>query len=126
MNYDFNYAPQPMLQRYEIIKVNGEAGARNFRMLPNSNALLLDETAPIVWLAQSDGTGYMTVTPYDLSLHTPPETIDINALAARVQQLEEELLNVRQSNSQSNRQPKKQQQQQRQPQQATNAIDAAS
>lgn len=119
MNYDFNYGMHPMLQRYEIIKVNGEAGARNFRMLPNSNALLLDETAPIVWLAQSDGTGYMTVTPYDLSPHTTPEAVDINALAARVQQLEEELLNVRQSNSQSNRQPKKQQ---RQSQQSTSDI----
>ena len=31
-------APAP---HYEIIKVNGEAGARNFRMGPNSSALLL-------------------------------------------------------------------------------------
>ena len=27
--------------RYEIIKVNGEAGARNFRMAANSSALFL-------------------------------------------------------------------------------------
>ena len=37
------------IPKYEIIKVNGEAGARNFRMAPNSSALLADETAAIVW-----------------------------------------------------------------------------
>lgn len=114
----FRYNPQPLLQRYEIIKVNGEAGARSFRMLPNSNTLLLDENAPIVWLAQTDGAGYMTVTPYDLQLHVQPEAIDINSLVARIQHLEEELINVRESNSQSNKQSKKQR-----PQQPTSIVD---
>lgn len=34
------YNPLP---RYELIKVNGEESAKNFRMAPNSDALLLDE-----------------------------------------------------------------------------------
>jgi len=40
-----------MAPHYDIIQVNGEAGARNFRMAPNSTALLLDKTASIIWLA---------------------------------------------------------------------------
>ncbi len=38
-------------------------------MGPNSSALLLDKTAPIVWYAQTDGTGYLTVTPFDIVPH---------------------------------------------------------
>lgn len=96
------------LLRYELIKVNGEAGAKNFRMAPNSTALLLDETAPIVWLAQTDGTGYLTVTPYDITPHYQSPQVDLNNLAARVSQLEE-LINAK-SNNYSNKQSKKQRQ----------------
>lgn len=99
--YNFN----PPAQHYEIIKVNGEAGARNFRMAPNSTALLLDETAALIWFAQTDGTGYLTVTPYDIVPHQQVPPVDINQLADRVTQLEE-LINAK-SNSHTNRQLKK-------------------
>ena len=46
VNYGFNSG---VLPHYEIIKVNGEAGAKNFHMAPNSDALLLDEKEPILW-----------------------------------------------------------------------------
>ena len=96
----------PPAPRYEIIKVNGEAGARNFRMAPNSNALLLDETAAIVWFAQTDGTGYLTVTPYSITPYQPAPQVNINDLATRVAQLEE-IVNNAQSNSFSNKRSKK-------------------
>lgn len=95
--------------KYEIIKVNGEAGARNFRMAPNSSALLADETAAIVWFVQTDGAGYLTATPYDITPHQVTPPIDLNNLAERVSQLEE-LINAK-SNSQSIKQSKRQQQQ---------------
>ena len=63
----FPYIPQ----RYEIIKVNGQNGAAAFQMAPNSQVLLLDETAPVVWLKTTDGAGYPTLTPYDI---TPAQT----------------------------------------------------
>lgn len=97
----------PPAPRYEIIKVNGEAGARNFRMAPNSNALLLDETAAIVWFAQTDGTGYLTVTPYSIAPYQPAPQINIDELATRVAQLEE-IVNNAQSNTITNKQPRKQ------------------
>lgn len=59
--------------RYEIIKVNGQNGAQALQMAPNSQALLLDETAPIVWLAMTDGAGYKTLTAYDI---TPAQTAE--------------------------------------------------
>jgi len=37
------------LPHYELIKVNGEESAKNFRMGPNSDVLLLDEANPIVY-----------------------------------------------------------------------------
>lgn len=105
--YNLNTGYLPPAPRYELIKVRGEAGANNFRMAPNSQALLLDETAPIIWHAQTDGTGYLTLTPYDIMPHQQVPPVDINNLAARVAQLEE-VINARQSNT---KQSKKQRQQ---------------
>ncbi len=79
---------QPM-QRYDIIHVNGENGARSFRMAPNSQCLLLDDTAPIVWLCQSDGAGYHTVTPYQIAPYQSQPEPDYNALNQRITRLEE-------------------------------------
>lgn len=111
-----------MAPRYELIKVNGEAGAKNFKMAPNSATLLLDETAPIVWLVQTDGSGLLTPTPFDIVVHQQPPQIDINNLAARVAQLEERLND--QSNTISNKQSKKQRQRNDQPvESASNTTD---
>ncbi len=96
-----NYVPQlsAPAPRYEIIRVNGENGVNAFQMAPNSNVLLLDETAPIIWFVQTDGAGYKSKTPYDISIHTPepsPEmkTIDerFMSIDKRLKSLEEALL----------------------------------
>lgn len=75
--------------RSEITKVNGENGARAYQLAPNSSALLLDESAPIVWLVQSDGAGYKTVTPYSITPYQPTPAVDVNSLENRVKRLEE-------------------------------------
>lgn len=116
MGFNNQYMAQ-MAPRYELIKVNGEAGAKNFKMAPNSATLLLDETAPIVWLVQTDGSGLLTPTPFDIVVHQQPPQIDINNLAARVAQLEERLND--QSNTISNKQSKKQRQRHDQPVEST-------
>ena len=92
--------PQSMMYapRYEVIKVKGQAGARNIRMAPNSNVLLLDQTAPLVWYAQTDGTGYLTVTPFDVIPHQAQPQVNINDLSERVSKLQEAIANVQQSN----------------------------
>ena len=116
MGFNNQYMAQ-MAPHYELIKVNGEAGAKNFKMAPNSATLLLDETAPIVWLVQTDGSGLLTPTPFDIVVHQQPPQIDINNLAARVAQLEERLND--QSNTISNKQSKKQRQRNDQPVEST-------
>ena len=90
----YNYYPQFTPQapkKMEIIHVNGENGAMALQMMPNSQALLLDDTAPIVWLAQTDGAGYKTVTPYTIAPYEKPEPVDINALNERLKKVEEML-----------------------------------
>ncbi len=105
-----SYNPAPsFLPQMHVVRVNGEAGARNVRMAPNSDALLLDETASIVWYAQTDGTGYLTVTPFDVLPHQTQSSVNLNDLSDRVSKLEEALANVQQSNFGTTK-PKKQRQ----------------
>ena len=93
------FTPQPQFfqpwgqnyQRQEIVKVNGENGARAFQMAPNSNALLLDESAPLVWLVQTDGAGYNTVAPYKIEPYQAQPAPDYNSLEERISRLEEML-----------------------------------
>lgn len=79
----------PYMNNQQVIRVNGENGARAYQMLPNSSALLLDETAPIIWLAQTDGAGYKTVTPYKIEPYVPKAQPDIKSLTDRISRLEE-------------------------------------
>lgn len=77
--------------RQEIIKVNGENGARAFQLAPNCSALLLDESNPIVWLVQTDGAGYKTVSPYAITPYQPAPPVDLNALELRLKRVEDML-----------------------------------
>lgn len=81
------YGMQP--PRCEIIKVHGEGGVDAYQMAPNSSALLLDETAPLVWLKTTDGAGYASKTPYTISLYKPAPAADLNSLEERIKRLEE-------------------------------------
>lgn len=75
-------------QRMEIIRVNGEGGARAYQMPPSSNALLLDEANPLVWLVQTDGAGYKTVTPYTITPYQAAPAPDLGTLEQRITRLE--------------------------------------
>ena len=81
---------QPAFQQpSQVIKVNGENGARAFAMGANSSALLLDESGLMVWLVVSDGAGYKTVTPYDITPHQAAPAQDYASLENRIKRLEE-------------------------------------
>ena len=82
------YAPAP---RYELLKVRGAESVQNFRMSQNSETILVDETAPLVWHVQTHSSGYLTATPYTITLYqaqTQPQ-VDLNDLAERIKQLED-------------------------------------
>jgi hypothetical protein len=104
MPYGNNYLTQQMPQiqmppvEKHIDRVHGEAGVDQYQMAANSDTLLLDETAPIVWLVQTDAAGYKSKYPYDITPHKkeePPNinSIDekLNAFDSRLKALEEAL-----------------------------------
>ena len=74
--------------RYEVIQVNGENGARAFAMAPNSSALLMDATAPIVWLCTTDGAGYLTASPFSIAPYQQEKPVDVKTLEERIERLE--------------------------------------
>lgn len=55
-------------QRQEVTKVNGMDGANAYPLSANSSVLLLDINNPVVYLKQSDGGGFCSVTPYSITL----------------------------------------------------------
>lgn len=86
-----NAAGGPQLFAGQITRVNGRNGAEAFRLAPNSSILLMDENDPIVWLKQTDGAGYATVTPYTVAPYQAAAPVDVNDLEDRVKRLEEML-----------------------------------
>lgn len=49
-----SFSMNNFLPHYELLKVRGEESVRNFKMAPNSETILVDETAPLVWYVQTD------------------------------------------------------------------------
>ncbi len=91
------------LQRQEVVRVNGKNGAEAYQMAPNSSVLLLDETAPIVWLKTTDGASYPTISGYSIA---PIELNAVNTaekdyadLESRIAKLEEIINNGKSNNS---------------------------
>lgn len=97
MQYNQQSHLQPQQSNYfgmkqQVIRVNGKNGAEAYQLPPNSSILLLDETAPIVWLKMTDGAGYPTLTPYDIAPHQSAEQlqqIDMKSLDERIKKLED-------------------------------------
>lgn len=95
------YYPQPRpnaLPQQQVIQVNGKASVDTIQLAPNSSILLMDTTAPMVWLCVSDGVGRATATPYDICEHKDPApaqapdmTSRFDALEARIAKMEERM-----------------------------------
>ena len=102
MGYQNPYLPQPPIQKQQIVKVQGQEGANAYRMAEDSSALLLDESAPIVWLCRTDGAGYKTITPFTITPYEPEPPVDVKALENRISRIEEMIENVTKSNTSSN------------------------
>ena len=91
-------AIQPQTQT-KVVEVTGRAGAEAYQLGPDSSILLLDNTAPIVWLVKSDGAGYKTLSAYDIKPHEEEKPIDhFKELEDRITKLEE-TVNAKQSNT---------------------------
>ena len=83
--------PQTQPVQTQVVRVNGENGARAYSIGANSSALLLDESGLMVWLITSDGAGYKTVTAYDITPHQSAPAPDFSSLESRIKRLEDKL-----------------------------------
>ena len=72
----------------QVVRVNGRNGAEAYGLGPNSSALLLDEGGTLVWLVTTDGAGYKTVAPYDITPHKDTPIPDYGTLETRIAKLE--------------------------------------
>ena len=86
---NFNNPFQQNAPHEEITRVNGREGANAYQMGANSSKLMLDETAPILWLAQTDGAGYKTLSAFDITPHQQPKQIDLSSIEKRIERLEQ-------------------------------------
>lgn len=82
----YQQTQQPVTQ---VVRVNGENGARAYALGANSSALLLDESGTMVWLVTTDGAGYKSVSAYDINPHQTTPAPDFGTLETRIARLEE-------------------------------------
>ena len=92
-NYFQQYQPyqqpqQNMLPPQQVLQANGKASVNAMRMSPNSSALVMDTTAPIVWLCTSDSLGNVTSSPYDITPHKDAEKAQVSDFEARLTAVE--------------------------------------
>ena len=85
--------PQPApaanaLPPQQVLQANGKASIDALRMAPNSSVLIMDTTAPIVWLCASDGIGNVSATAYDITAHKEPAAKAAEDLDARLTKVE--------------------------------------
>lgn len=83
----------PTNQARKIMRVNGENGAKAIQLQPNEEILALDETAPILWLAQADGAGYKSLIPYSITEYKPAPPIDFSSIEQRLAKIEGVIFN---------------------------------
>lgn len=85
----YNFPHQSnMLPQQQIIQVNGKASVDTIQLAPNSSVLVMDTSAPIVWLCVSDGIGKVTATPYDIVEHKEEPPIDAKTIEQRLASIE--------------------------------------
>ena len=100
--YGYPQVPQAMpmaAPAQQVVRVNGENGARAYAIGANSSALLLDESGTAVRLVTSDGAGYKTVAAYDIAPHQEPPAKEYTDLESRVKKLEEMIGGKRNGNT---------------------------
>ena len=104
-NQTQTYTPMqmPMMQKwnlphYETPLLNGRTDANNFSIGPNSSIILPDANEDIVWWIRTDSMGNKNITPWDVTPHQDPKPVDLNALEARLANIEE-WINAKQNKS---------------------------
>lgn len=69
----------------QVIRVAGKKSIDKLEMSPDSSVLIMDTSAPIVWLCVSDGLGNVTATAYDITVHQDIPPFDVAGFAGDVE-----------------------------------------
>lgn len=86
------------LPQTSVDEVMGRDGAAAYPMGANSSKLLMDKTAPIVWLVQTDSAGVKDLKPFDIAPHQDTQPVNLNDIESRLSRLEE-LYNAKSDNA---------------------------
>ena len=81
-------AASNVLPPQQVVQANGKASISALRMSPNSSVLIMDTTAPIVWLCTSDGLGNVTPIASDIAPHKDTPTPDVSSFEQRLSAVE--------------------------------------
>ena len=90
-NYQTMVNQQPTLPQQQILQANGKASVDAIKLAPNSSVLVMDTTAPIVWLCVADGLGTTKATAYDITLHQDAPPVDMGSIEQRLANVENKL-----------------------------------
>ena len=85
-----NY-PQYQIPQQQVLQANGKASIDALKLAPNSSVLIMDTTAPIVWMCVSDSLGNVTPTPYDIFPHKEKPHPDMESLEQRLSSAEQSI-----------------------------------
>ena len=77
-----------LMQPQQVTHVNGKASVDTIQLAPNSSILVMDTTAPMVWLCVSDGVGKVISTPDDITPHQDKPEVDYSSFENRLAKLE--------------------------------------
>ena len=83
-----------VLPPQQVVQATGKASIDALRMAPNSSVLILDTTAPVVWLCTTDGLGNVSAKPYDIKEHRDPEPAATEGLEARLAAVEDAVRSI--------------------------------
>ena len=83
----------PTLQPQQIIQVNGKASVDTIQLAPNSSVLLMDTTAPMVWMCVSDGVGKVVATPYKIEPYIEKDE-KADVIEKRLQDIETSIADI--------------------------------
>ena len=83
-----------ILPPQQVLQANGKASINALRMSPNSSVLIMDSTAPMVWLCTSDGLGNVTPVPYDITPHKDMPAPDLGSFESRLTAVEAGLSSI--------------------------------
>ena len=78
-----------------ILRVHGEAGVDALQMLPDQELIVMDDTAPMIWVIKTDSAGYKGVKQaFDITPHVEAPPPDVQGMETRIAALEERLKGI--------------------------------